>query len=168
MVELTIVHPTSLTSYNLQPDLSMLSTEVEFNPSIFFLYDTHHSVVTSIDELPIDVYPLMSFTSFGLICTLLTSSPSTTPHPPPPTPQVPSFSIPYHYQIRHNSPYFHTINFFPYIVFECRHNIRNQPVSTAVSFPNSFCDITTIETHQHFGNILKDIFFDFFQDSMAL
>ena len=54
------------------------------------------------------------------------------------------------------------------MVFECRHNIPNQPVSTAIPSPNSFRDITTKGTHQHFGKILKDIFFRFFlQDSMA-
>ena len=46
-------------------------------------------------------------------------------------------------------------------MFECRHNIRNQPVSTAIPSPNLFRDITTTETQQHFGKILKDIFFDF-------
>ena len=44
------------------------------------------------------------------------------------------------------------------MIFECR---RNQPVSTAISSPNSFRDITTIRTHQNLGKILKDIFFVF-------
>ena len=74
------------------------------------------------------------------IYTLLTSSPS---------PQVPFFSVSYHYHIRHNSPHMHTI-FFPYIIFE--------PVSTAIPSPYSFRNIITIQTHQHFGKILKDIF----------
>ena len=69
-----------------------------------------------------------------------------------PSPQIPFFSISYHYHIRHNSPHMHTI-FFPYIIFE--------PVSTAIPSPYSFRDITTIQTHQHFGKILKDIFFNF-------
>ena len=50
----------------------------------------------------------------------------------------------------------------PHIVFECGHNIRNQPVSTIIPFPGSFCDITTTETHLHFGKILIDIFLIFF------
>ena len=56
------------------------------------------------------------------------------------------------------------------MVFECRQNIRNQPVSTAIPSTNSFCDITTLGTLQHLGKIFKDIsrFFFIFQDSMAL
>ena len=52
--------------------------------------------------------------------------------------------------------------FSTYMAFECRHNIQNQPVSTAIPSPNSFRDITMIGTHQHFGKILKDIFSFFF------
>ena len=51
--------------------------------------------------------------------------------------------------------------FFPYLVFECCHKIQNQPVCKVIPFPNSFRDIITIETHQYFGKIFKDIFFDF-------
>ena len=49
----------------------------------------------------------------------------------------------------------------PYVVFKCRRNILNQPVSTTMPFPSLFCDITTTETHRHFGKILIDIFFIF-------
>ena len=31
-----------------------------------------------------------------------------------------------------------------HMMFECRHNIRNQPVSMTMPCPSSFCDITTI------------------------
>ena len=48
-----------------------------------------------------------------------------------------------------------------YMVFECHNNIRNQPGSTTIPLPSPFCDITTTETHQHFGKILIDIFFIF-------
>ena len=44
------------------------------------------------------------------------------------------------------------------MVFKCCHNIRNQPVSTAGPSPSSFHDITTIGTHHHLGEILKDVF----------
>ena len=47
------------------------------------------------------------------------------------------------------------------MVFECCHNIRNQPVSTAIPSPSSFRDITTIGAYQHLGEILKDVFFVF-------
>ena len=50
----------------------------------------------------------------------------------------------------------------PCMVFECSHNIRNQPVSTTIPFPSPFCNSTTTETHRHFGKILIDIFFIFF------
>ena len=56
----------------------------------------------------------------------------------------------------------------PYTVFECHHNIWNQPVSTTIPFPSPFCNSTTTETHRHFGQILIDIFENFFLDRMAL
>ena len=96
------------------------------------------------------------------IHTFLTSSPS---------PKVPFFPITYQYHILHSSPHTQPI-FFPYKVFECCHNIRNQPVSKAIPPASSFRDITMIGTHQHLGEILKDknifknIFF-FFQGSIA-
>ena len=46
----------------------------------------------------------------------------------------------------------------PYMVFECRHNIRNQLVSTTIPSPSSFRKITTIKKQQHFGEILKYVF----------
>ena len=46
----------------------------------------------------------------------------------------------------------------PCIVFECCHNIRNQPVSTTIPFPRPFCNSATTETHRHFDKILIDIF----------
>ena len=54
----------------------------------------------------------------------------------------------------------------PYMIFECCHNIRKQPVSTTVSSPSSFRDITTIRKHRHFGEILKYVFSYVFQDSL--
>ena len=44
------------------------------------------------------------------------------------------------------------------MVFECRHNIRKQPISKAIPYSSSFHNITTIGTHQHLGEILKDVF----------
>ena len=54
----------------------------------------------------------------------------------------------------------------PYMILECRHNIRNQPVSTTIPSPSSFRDITTIRKHRHFGEILKYVFSYVFQDSL--
>ena len=85
-----------------------------------------------------------------------------------PSPQISFSSITYHYHIRHNSPHLHPF-FFPYMVFECRHNIRNKPVDCrgiAVDTPipslNSFRDIIMIGTHQQLGKLFKDIFSGFF------
>ena len=47
----------------------------------------------------------------------------------------------------------------PYIIFECRHNIRNQPVSTTIPSPSSFRNITTIRKQQQFGEIFKYVLF---------
>ena len=56
----------------------------------------------------------------------------------------------------------------PCMVFECSHNIRNQPVSITIPFPSPFCNSTNTETLRHFGKILIDIFKNFFLDRMAL
>ena len=72
------------------------------------------------------------------------------------------FSNHIQYHIRHSSPRVQLI-FLPYTVFECRHNIRNQPVSTTIPSPSSFRDITTIRKHQHFIEILKYFFLMLFK-----
>ena len=96
---------------------------------------THHWMACSSDELLTKFttpYPTLAlaFNSY----TLLSSSPS---------PTVPFSPITYQYHIRHSSS--HTLFIFlQYMVFECRHNIRNQPVSTAIPSARSFHDITTI------------------------
>ena len=123
------------------------------NPSIYFsiIYTTLWSFPLMNSRL-IFTPPCLTLALASNIYTLLRSSLS---------PQVPFFSITYHYHVRHNSPHTHPI-FFPYMVFECRHNIWNQPVSTAIPSPNSFRDITSIGTHQYLGKNLKDVFFRFF------
>ena len=73
-----------------------------------------------------------------------------------------TFSNHIQYNIRHSSPHMQLI-FLPYTVFQCRHNIRNQPVSTKIQSPSSFCNITTIRKHQHFAEILKYFFLMFFK-----
>ena len=55
----------------------------------------------------------------------------------------------------------------PHMVFECRHNIPNQPVSTTIPSPSSFRDITTIRKQQHLGEILKYAFSYVFQNSFV-
>ena len=73
-----------------------------------------------------------------------------------------TFSNHIQYHIRRSSPHVQLM-FLPYTVFECRHNTRNQPVSTAIPSPSSFRDITTIRKRQHFGEILKYFFLMFFK-----
>ena len=107
---------------------------------------TRHSMVCQADEILADIHRSISHTGSGLYTyTLLTSSPFTT---------VPFFPITYQYHIRHSSPHTQLI-ILPHMVFECRHNIWNQPVSTAIPSPSLFRDITTIRKHQHLGEILK-------------
>ena len=48
----------------------------------------------------------------------------------------------------------------PCMVFECRHNIRNQTVSTTILFSSPFCNRTTTETHHDLVKILTYMFFD--------
>ena len=73
-----------------------------------------------------------------------------------------TFSNHIQYHIRHSSSQAQLL-FLPYTVFECRRNIRNQPVSTTIPSPSLFRDITTIRKHQHFGEILKYLFLMFFK-----
>ena len=77
-------------------------------------------------------------------------------------PQGSTFSNHIQHHIRLSSPHTQLI-FLPITVFECRHNIRNQPASTTIPSPSSFRDITTIRKHQHFGEILKYFFLMFFK-----
>ena len=85
---------------------------------------------------------------------------------PSPSPMVPFSPITYQYHIHHSSPHRQLI-FIPYMVFQCSHNIRNQPISATILSPSSFRDITTIRKHQHFSEILNNVFSFVFQDSLA-
>ena len=51
------------------------------------------------------------------------------------------------------------------MVFQCRHNIRNQPVSTTI--PSQSSTITTIRKHQPFGEIIKCVFSYVFPDNLT-
>ena len=84
------------------------------------------------------------------------SKPISSPHLVPP----PRFHFFQSHPISHTSQ---LTTHATYTVFECRHNIRNQPVSTTIPSPSSFRDITTIRKHQHFGEILKYFFLMFFK-----
>ena len=127
----------------LQPILGLMPlTDVYLNPGLFCL--VLHTTLCSVRQMkpqPIftALYPTLALVSNTY--TLLTSSHS---------PTIPSFPITYQYHMDHSSPYTQLI-FLPYMVFECRHNLRNQHVSTAIPSPSSFRDITTIRKHQHLG-----------------
>ena len=109
MAQLTIAHPKSLTSSNFYPDLLMLSTEVCFNPSVYFSI-TH----TTLWSLPLmnsrsvftPTRPTLALASNIYI--LPTSSPSLSPPP------ILLFSIKYLYHIRQNSPHTYAIFFSIY------------------------------------------------------
>ena len=73
-----------------------------------------------------------------------------------------TFSNHIKYHILHSSPHVQLI-FLPYTVFQCRCNVRTQPVSTTIPSPSLFSGITTIRKHQHFGDILKYFFLMFFK-----
>ena len=121
-------------------------TEVCLSPGIFCL--VLHTTLSSVHQMnfqPIFTAPYPTLAVAFNTYTLLTSSCS---------PTVPFFPITYQYHIGHSSPHTQLI-FLPFMVFKCLHNIRNQPVSTAIPSPSSFCDITTIGKHQHLGEILK-------------
>ena len=130
----------------------MLLTELCLNPSIYF--SITHTTLWSfpfMNSRPIFTsrYPTIALASKTY--TLLTSS------LPPSFYFVQSHIIITYVTTHHTHPIF-----FPYMVFECRHNIWNQLVSTAIPSPNSFRDITTTGTHQNLRKILKCIFFWFF------
>ena len=158
MVQLIIAHPTSSTSSSLQSDL-IYAFNGSLSPSIYFFI-----IHTTLWSFPLsNFHPIFTppYHTLGLasnIYILLTSSPSS---------QIPFFfnHIPISRTSQHKQP-----TFIQYMVFECRHKIRNQAVSTAIPSLNSFFDIPTIGTHQPLGEMrfLKTFFSGFFfQDSMA-
>ena len=138
------------------PSGLMLSTKVYLNIS-FYLFLRH--ALWSVYQ--INFQPTFT-TPYPLLA--LASTPIPASHLVPP-PRFHFFPITYQYHIRHSSPQTQVI-FLPYMMFECSHNIRNQPVSTTIPCSSSFCDITTI-MKQHFGDILKYVFSYVFQDSTA-
>ena len=103
MVQVTIAHHTSPSLSNLQPH-----SIYDFNGSLFeskyiFLYNTHHSMAFSLDEIWADFTPPgRTLTWVSNIYTHLTYSPFT---------QIPFYSIPYDYHLRHNSLHIHPIFF---------------------------------------------------------
>ena len=49
------------------------------------------------------------------------------------------------------------------MVFECRHDIQNQPVSTTIPSPSSFRNITTLRKHSISVRFLNTFFLMFFK-----
>ena len=135
----------------------MLSTKVDLNTSFCLVSHNTPWSVLQINFQPVftTLYPSLALASIPIPSSHLVS-----------LPQFHFFPITYQYHIPHSSPHTQLI-FLPYMVFECRHNIRNQPVSTTIPSPSSFCNITTIRKHQHFSEILKYVFSYVFQDSLT-
>ena len=113
----------------------MLLTKVCLNPRSFCR--VLHTTLWSVHQINFQPIFTAPYPSLALTDTLLKSSLS---------PTVPFFLITYQYHTRHSSPHTQLI-FLPYMVFEYRNNIRNQPVSTVIPSPSSFRDITTIKKH---------------------
>ena len=65
-VQLTIAYPTSPTSSSLWPDLIYNFNRNLFESNYIFLYNTHYSLVFSLDELLADIYHSISDTRFDL------------------------------------------------------------------------------------------------------
>ena len=140
-----------------------------FHPSVYFsITHTHththtHTVLWSLllrNSRPIFTPPCLTLALASNIYTLFTSSPS---------PQAPFFfqsRTTITYVTAHHTRTLYT--FFSYLVFEFLRNIRNQPVSTTIQFPNSFRVITTAENINISVRVLKTFFSIFLQDSMAL
>ena len=123
MVQLTIAHPTSFTSPNLQDNLFY-----DFNRSLFLrsvdfsITHTHRFMVSSLMEF--------RFTSTPPCPTPALASNNYNFFISNPSPQVPfSFNhVPLSLtsQLTTHARYIS----LPYMVFECRHKIQDQPVST--------------------------------------
>ena len=155
MVQLTITHPTPLTSSNLQENLFDYFNRSLFHPNVDFpIIHTHRFIVSfPIDSRLTSTPPCPTPALVSNIYNVFISNPF---------PQVPfSFN---HVPLSLTSQlttHAHYIS-LPCMIFECRHNIRNQPVSTTIPFPSPLCNSTTTETHRYFGKILIDIFLIFF------
>ena len=158
MVQVTIAHHTSPSLSNLQPH-----SIYDFNGSLFeskyiFLYNTHHSMAFSLDEIWADfTRPGRTLTWVSNIYTHLTSSPFT---------QIPFYSILYDYHLRHNSLHIHPI-FFHICYFNAVITFETHP------YPRHYhlqIYSVTLPRQEHISiwvRFLKAFFF-IFQDSMAL
>ena len=121
--------PSSIPHYPLHPvspDLFMLLTEVCLNLSIYF--SIIHTISWSfplMNSQLIFTPPCLTLALASNIYTLLTSSHSPRFHfffNHTPISRMSQLTT---YHVCHNSPHTHPI-FFPYMIFECRHHIRNQ------------------------------------------
>ena len=156
MIQLTIAHPTSVTTS--RKIYFMISTEVCFIQMWISISNTHRFMVSSrIDSRFTFTPPCPAPALASNIYNLFVSNPF---------PQVPfSFNhVPLSLtsQLTTHARYIS----LPYMIFECRHNIRDQPVSTTIPSPSLSRDITTIRKH-HFGEILKYDLFNVLQDSLT-
>ena len=139
MVQLTTTHPTPLTPLISKKIYFIVSTEVCFMQMWIFLPPTHRFFVYSpIDSRLTSTPPCPTPALVSNIYNVFISNPF---------PQVPfSFN---HVPLSLTSQlttHAHYIS-LPCMLFECRHNIRNQPVSTTKPFPSPLCNSTTTETH---------------------
>ena len=161
MVHLTIAHPTSLTSSKFQENLFYDFNGSLFHPNVDF--PIKHTLFHGLSPygLSFHIHPSMSCTSSGLQYLQPLHIQSLPPEPVPSSfKYVPLLLTS---QLTTHARYIS----LPCMTFECRHNIRNQPVSTTIPSPSSFRHITTIRKHRHFGENLKYVFSYVFQDSLT-
>ena len=114
-----------------------------------FLYNTHHSMVFSLDKLT-NIYPSLSHTKLASLYPLHIWS------LPPGSIFFNDAPISYTYQLTTHTPYI-----FIYSIYVTWMLSYLKPVSTTIPSLNLFCNSSTIWAHQHLGKILKDIFFLF-------
>ena len=105
MVQLTITHPTPLTSSNHQENLFHDFDGSLFHPNVdFSITHTHHFMVSSlIDSRLTSTPPCTTPALPSNIYNLFISNPS---------PRFCFLSITYHYHLRHNSPHTHATFLF--------------------------------------------------------
>ena len=140
MVQLTITHPTPRSSFNFEENLFYYFNGSMFHPNVYF--PTAHTdcfiVSSAIDSRLTSIPPCSTPALISNIYNVFISNPF---------PQFPfSFN---HVPLSLTSQLTTHANYIslPCMVFEFRHNIRNQPVSQTIPFLSPFCNSTTTETH---------------------
>ena len=155
MVQLTVTHPTSLTSSNLQENLCHGFNGSLFHSNVDFpIKHTHRFMISSLIDFRLTSTspcptPALVSNTYNLF---ISNSSSQIPF------SLNQVLLSLTSELTTHARYIS----LPYIVFKCSHNIRHQPASTTIPFQIPFYNSTTTETHRHFGKTVIDIFLIFF------